>query len=81
MDKPWKDVCAKRCYYAKHDPCRCRCKGQNHQKGLLKTPETLDEFEKLAMLKSKKLEVTEKICNFLEIAMEKHPEWKKHLEP
>jgi hypothetical protein len=77
---PYKGVCCKRCWFAKRDKCRCKCGGKNHQRGLLKTPETPEEFKKLAMLKSTKLEVTEKICNSLEVALEKHPEWQKYLD-
>jgi hypothetical protein len=34
-EKPWKGVCCKRCWYAKSDKkkCRCRCHGANHQEG------------------------------------------------
>jgi len=37
--KPWKDICSKRCWFAKHDRCRCKCGKQNHGKGLQKKPE------------------------------------------
>lgn len=35
-EKPWKHMCCKRCWYAKSDKkkCRCRCHGVNHQEGL-----------------------------------------------
>jgi hypothetical protein len=31
-DKPWKGFCCKRCYFAKSDKkkCKCRCLGKNH---------------------------------------------------
>jgi len=79
-ERPWKGICSKRCYFAKRDKCRCKCKGQNHQKGLLKTPETEEEFKKLADIQSKKPEVTEKICRLLEDVLAMHPEWKKYLD-
>jgi len=34
--KPWKGVCSKRCWFAKRDRCTCKCKKQNHGKGILK---------------------------------------------
>jgi hypothetical protein len=77
---PYKDICCKRCWFAKRDKCRCKCGGKNHQKGLLKTPETEEEFKKLADVKSKKPDVTEKICRLLEDALAKHPEWAKSIE-
>jgi hypothetical protein len=44
-DKPWKGFCCKRCYFAKSDKkkCKCRCHGLNHQKGLHKALETKDK--------------------------------------
>jgi hypothetical protein len=34
--KPWKGICCKQCWFAKTEPkkCKCRCHGENHQKGL-----------------------------------------------
>lgn len=31
-DKPWTGFCCKRCYFAKSDKkkCKCRCLGKNH---------------------------------------------------
>jgi hypothetical protein len=37
---PWKGICSKRCWYAKKDRCRCKCKGQNHKKGYAKSEKT-----------------------------------------
>ena len=36
--KPWKGVCCSRCYMAKTDKtkCKCRCKGEHHGKGHIK---------------------------------------------
>ena len=31
--KPWKDICSPRCWIAKGEVCRCKCKGTNHGKG------------------------------------------------
>jgi hypothetical protein len=33
--KPWSGVCCRRCWFAKTDKsrCRCRCNGVNHQVG------------------------------------------------
>ena len=35
QSKPWKGICCKRCWFAKTEPkkCKCRCHGENHQKG------------------------------------------------
>jgi len=33
MNKPWKGICVKSCWFAKHEKCKCRCKKQNHGKG------------------------------------------------
>ena len=41
--KPWKGVCVKRCWYALHDTCKCRCKKLNHGKGLLEKHENKNE--------------------------------------
>lgn len=34
--KPWKGICNKRCWYAKHDRCKCKCHKENHGKGVIK---------------------------------------------
>jgi len=34
--KPWKGICTKRCWFARGDRCKCKCKGQNHGKGFQK---------------------------------------------
>jgi len=48
--KPWKGVCCSRCYMAKTDKtkCKCRCKGAYHGKGFMKklTEEKKDEKDK-----------------------------------
>ena len=44
--KPWKGVCVKRCWYALHDTCKCRCKKLNHGKGITKNPERKTEIPK-----------------------------------
>jgi len=79
-EKPWKGICCKACWDAKHDKCRCRCKGQNHQRGRVKAPESEEDFKKLADAKSKNPEITEKICRLLEDALKQHPEWAKSIE-
>lgn len=32
-EKPWSGICCKRCWYAKHDKCKCKCHGSNHRRG------------------------------------------------
>lgn len=44
--KPWTDVCSKKCWFAKHDRCRCKCKKRNHGKGLQKRLDDKQEEEK-----------------------------------
>lgn len=44
--KPWKGVCVKSCWFATRDKCKCRCKKQNHGKGITKNPESKKETEK-----------------------------------
>ena len=44
--KPWKHVCVKSCWYAKHDKCTCHCKKQNHGKGHQKRLDDKKEEEK-----------------------------------
>jgi hypothetical protein len=57
MAKLWKGIaCCKRCYYAKTDKkkCRCRCHGINHQQGLQRavTQEPVDgKLERLVQTK------------------------------
>jgi len=34
--KPWKGICCKRCYLAKGEICRCRCKKKYHGLGVIK---------------------------------------------
>jgi hypothetical protein len=43
QEKPWKGICCRRCWFAKTDPkkCKCRCRGTNHQKGVHKAIELL----------------------------------------
>lgn len=45
QEKPWSGICCKRCWYAKTEPpkCKCRCHGVNHQKGFKKPTETKEE--------------------------------------
>lgn len=45
LDKPYKDICCKRCWFAKRKPCKCRCKGQYHQHGLVKQLEISENME------------------------------------
>jgi hypothetical protein len=44
--KPWKGLCCKRCWEARTDKtrCKCRCHGANHQKGLENTGEIPEEL-------------------------------------
>jgi hypothetical protein len=41
--KPWKEICSKRCWFAKHDRCRCKCGKQNHGKGFKKKTDKKDD--------------------------------------
>jgi len=47
-ESPWKGVCSSRCYTAKTDKkrCKCRCKGEHHAKGQQRKRESkaIDEF-------------------------------------
>lgn len=77
----WKTAgCCKACWFAKGVKCRCKCGGRNHQKGLVKIPETEDEFKKLAQIKPKNEDISEQLCAVLEKAIEQHPTWKQFLE-
>jgi len=78
-ERPWKGVCSSRCYTAKGSKCKCKCHGLYHQKGLLKSPEKEEEFKRLADMKTKNPEVSEKLCSLLEDALVEHPEWKKYV--
>jgi hypothetical protein len=35
VQEPWRGVCSSRCYFARTDKkrCKCRCKGEHHGKG------------------------------------------------
>lgn len=77
---PYKGVCSKRCYYAKRKKCRCKCHGQYHQKGLVKMPESEDEFKRLIDAVPLNEEIDEIICRTVEKALKQHPEWEKYVE-
>lgn len=34
--KPWKDICDKRCWFAKGNSCKCKCGKMNHGRGVVK---------------------------------------------
>lgn len=54
--KPWKGICCKACWFAKHERCRCKCGGKNHQSGLHKhLSDYLETEEKEKASKLKKL--------------------------
>ena len=44
--KPWKHICVKSCWFAKHEKCTCHCKKQNHGKGFQKRLDDRKEEEK-----------------------------------
>lgn len=63
-EKPWKGICCKQCWFAKHPKCRCRCKGKNHQAGLHK------HLSDYAEIEEKEKEAKEKASKLKQIMME-----------
>lgn len=52
-ERPWVGICCRRCWFAKRKPCRCKCGGENHRKGLRTVDEQLENLDKeTAILKT-----------------------------
>ena len=68
---PWKDICCHRCFIAKSDKkkCKCRCKG-NHHGEAYKTKNN-----------DKKTEIQEGDIWLSEEDLKKHEEWMEKQKP